>query len=182
MCGEIQLIIGPMFSGKTTELMRRIRRYAISGKKTAIIKYYADTRYSDNKSLVTHDNFAYNINVISVISLNDANIDDYDIVGIDEGQFFSELYNFCCKNADLGKIIIIAALNGNSNRETFGEVINLVPMAESIKKLNAICLDCGNEATFSHRIVTNNNEVLIGGTESYKPLCRKCYIFANIDN
>ena len=175
--GTIELIIGPMFSGKSTRLIGLIRKYSYKAKKTIMIKFFADNRYSEKSEVVTHDLQKYD-------SINCKNLKDhfeelknYDVIGIDEGQFFPDLVEVCQELALLKKTVIVAALNGDFRMEPFPVVANLIPRADKIKLLNAYCFKCHKDAKFTLRIVQSNETVLIGAGEAYKPACRECHIF-----
>eukprot|EP01133_Synstelium_polycarpum_P010777 gene10777-12556_t len=170
--GHIEVIFGPMFSGKSTELLRRIRRYTIAHKKCLVVKYQADTRYSVN-NMSTHDKQMWEATPCESLSGIDAS--EYDIIGIDEGQFFPDLVSFAETMANQGKTVIIAALDGDFRRKPFGNVLELVPLAETVTKLKAVCMICYQDAAFSKRIVSSTQLQLIGGAESYISVCRKCY-------
>ena len=177
----IELIIGPMFSGKTTELLRRLDRHKLASKRVLIIKYSKDNRYSTNE-ICTHDNIRndQSYKVISTIDLTE--VDTYlkqenyrvDVIGIDEGQFFVNIAYFCDLWASYNKHIIISALNGDYKREIFTNIIPLFPICEDITKLTSIC-SCGDEASFTHRKIEDKNQEIIGGKDIYEPLCRKCF-------
>lgn len=172
--GEIQLIFGPMFSGKTTELFRRVRRYRLARYKCVIVKYAKDTRYSKNAA--THD--GNEDEAIAAVALNDVVREkgcNFDVCGIDEGQFFPDIVDFAEKMAKRGKIVIIPALDGTYKREGFNDILNLVPKAEDIKKLKAVCMVCCSDASFTKRTSQSQQLELIGGTESYQAVCRRCY-------
>lgn len=175
--GRIELILGPMFSGKSTELLRLIRRYTASNVDCVVIKYDKDTRYSKNKfsthDLQQTDAIACNGKLMSIYN----EIQEYDIVGIDEGQFFEDIHDFAEELAANGKVVFISALDGNFNREKFGSVLDLVSCAEKVTKLCAICT-CGNDAAFTAKIagdLTDTDTPDIGGAEKYVSLCRACY-------
>ena len=173
-CGQIQVIFGPMFSGKTTELIRRLRRYQIAKQRCMVIQYAPDTRYG-SKQISTHD--GHILPAWSCMKLADLQKTavDHDIIGIDEGQFFPDIATFCDMMADQGKIVIVAALDGTFRKEGFGEVLNLVPLAENVIKLNAICANCSKEAAFTRRKGSETEIEIIGGAESYEAVCRKCF-------
>lgn len=174
--GKLELIIGPMFSGKTSELIRRVNRYKIANKKCIIIKSNKDNRYSTDSNLYTHDKInvpAYNVDCLDKI--DKTILSDYDIYGIDEGQFFPDIEQFVNKLLENDKTIIISALDATYEMKPFYNICNLIPISEKVKKLNAICMQCGNKAHFSKRIIKNNNIELIGGNETYIPVCRKCF-------
>ena len=142
--GQIQIIVGPMFSGKSTELIRRLKRYQIARYECLIVKYAKDLRY-DSESIATHDQ--QTLKAVSTNNLEDlkVNFDDYDVIGIDEGQFFPDLVNFCEKMANAGKAVIVAALDGTFQRKGFPTVMELIPLAEHVVKLNAVCMVCFGE-------------------------------------
>ena len=176
--GKIELILGPMFSGKSTRLIEVIRKYVYKAKKTIMIKFYADKRYSSEKSeVVTHDLIKYDS--IDCKNLRDSfdTIKNYDVIGIDEGQFFPDLVEVCEELALLKKTIIIAALNGDFRMEPFPVISRIISKADKIKLLKAYCFHCHKDAKFSLRIVQSNETVLIGAGEAYKPACRECHIF-----
>ncbi|KAK6620415.1 hypothetical protein RUM44_006816 [Polyplax serrata] len=172
--GRIEIILGPMFSGKTTELIRRIRRYQLARFKCLVLKYTGDCRYSKN-DVATHDFCTFD--AISCSSLEDCRSQtmEFDVIGIDEGQFFCDLISFCENLANKGKIVIIAALDGTYQRTAFGDILKLVPLAESVIKLNAICMLCYNTAGFTKRITNEKAVELIGGADKYMAVCRECY-------
>jgi len=172
--GSLQIIFGPMFSGKTTELLRRIRRYSIANKNCLVIKYKADTRY-DEECAVTHDLIKTLAFPCSQLSEASKIIDSYDVIGIDEGQFFSDIITFVDKWCNSGKIIVVAALDGTFQRKAFGSVLELVPMAEKVTKLNAVCMICYSTASFTHRMSTETAVEVIGGSDMYVAVCRRCY-------
>ena len=174
MLGRIELIVGPMFSGKSTELMRRLRRHSIAKKKVIAIKHKGDTRYS-KESMSTHDKLL--MPAISCTLLSDIKdtLVANDVIGIDEGQFFPDICSICEELANMGKDVIIACLDGTFQRKPFGSVLELLPMAEDVTKLSAICVKCGNDAHFTMRLGSNDQVVIIGGAELYLPVCRKCY-------
>ncbi|KAK9499757.1 hypothetical protein O3M35_002733 [Rhynocoris fuscipes] len=175
--GKLYLIIGPMFAGKTSELIRRIRRYGFSGMKYILFKYNKDTRYSYDK-ICSHD--GKEISAISTLNLMD-NIEltlDYNVIGIDEAQFFPDLVEFCEKQLETGKLLIVAGLDGTFKRTGFDNVLNLIPLAHSVDKLSAVCMTCGNNAAFSKRVGTETEIVVIGGLDMYMSVCRECYKLA----
>ncbi|KAH7832433.1 Thymidine kinase [Monocercomonoides exilis] len=172
--GSIELIIGPMFSGKTTELMRRIRRHSLGKRSCVVIKYKKDCRYSEDK-LSTHDRSM--CEAISCSRLQEAEnfVKMADVIGVDEGQFYPDLLEFCEAQANDGKIVIVSALDGTFQRKRFNDVVDLIPMCESVVKLTSVCMICGGTAAFSKRIVADKSVELVGGAEAYTAVCRKCY-------
>lgn len=178
---SIHLLLGPMYAGKSTELLRRIRRYQIGGKTTFLIKYGKDERYntSGNK-LSTHDeikidcDYATETNLMQDTKLIDK-IKNIEVIGIDEGQFYPDIVLFAEFCANSGKIIIISGLDSDFKRRPFGQISELISKADSYEKLTAIC-SCGEEAPFTKRITNETESVIIGGKEMYIAVCRKCYL------
>ena len=186
---SIELIIGHMFSGKTTELLRRLNRHKLANKRVLIVKYAQDNRYSENV-VCTHDNIK-NDNSFSIVNTTDLNVvADYlllemessrpiDVIGIDEGQFYEDINFFCDLWANYhNKKIIISGLNGDYKRHIFENLISLFPICEKITKLTSICR-CGNDASFTHRKIKDTKQEIIGGKDIYEPLCRKCFFKFN---
>ena len=175
--GRIDLIIGPMFSGKSTELLRRVRRYKYAGKKCLVLKYAKDKRYSEN-TIMTHD-LSNSLPAVNVSKLSEVSLEEsipYDVIGIDEGQFFPDLFEFTERAANLGMVVIVAALDGDFQRKPFGKICELVPKSESVTKLSAVCTSCKiNSASFTQRTTSDTAQEVIGGAEMYRPVCRKCY-------
>ncbi len=173
--GSIEVIAGSMFSGKTEELIRRLKRAKIAGLKVEIYKPSVDTRYSDT-FVVSHDERSITstpVDNASMILLLSAGV---DVVGIDEAQFFDEgLADVCNELADRGVRVIVAGLDMDYNREPFGPVPAIMSVAEYVSKVHAICVECGNLAQYSFRMTDNKSRVLLGEKDIYKPLCRDCY-------
>lgn len=170
----IELIMGPMFSGKTSELLRRLTRYKIAGKNTVLLRPNKDTR-----GFLTHDNKKNAFKEIFLDNISDFNdLYNYDVIGIDEGQFFSDL-KVIDKWADIGVTVIVAALNGTSERGPFQSIQDIIPLADFIDKISAVCTNCGEDAQFSfYKVGKKENEIEIGEDE-YTSLCRKCWNLKN---
>ena len=179
--GRIELILGPMFSGKSTRLIEIIRKYTYKAKKTIMIKFFADKRYSEKSEVVTHDLIKYDS--IDCEKLRDSieKIKEYDVIGIDEGQFFPDLVEVCEELSLLNKIVIIAALNGDFRMEPFPVISRIISKADKIKLLKAYCFNCHKDAKFSLRIVQSNETVLIGAGDAYKPACRQCHRYFSME-
>ena len=175
--GKIELILGPMFSGKSTRLIEIIRKSVYQAKKSIMVKFYADKRYSEKSEVVTHDLIKYDS--IDCKQLRDSFdiLKNYDVIGIDEGQFFPDLVEVCEELALLKKTVIVAALNGDFRMEPFPVIARLISKCDKIKLLKAYCFHCHKDAKFSLRIVQSNETVLIGAGEAYKPACRECHVF-----
>ena len=175
--GKIELILGPMFSGKSTRLIEQMRKYVYKAKKTIMVKYYADQRYSEKSEVVTHDLVKYDSINCKLLRNSFEKLKQYDVIGIDEGQFFADLVEVCEELALMGKIILIAALNGDFRMEPFPVIQRIIAKSDKIKLLKAYCFNCHKDAKFSLRIVQSNETVLIGAGEAYKPACRECHVF-----
>ncbi len=175
--GWIEVICGSMFSGKTEELLRRLKRAVIARQKVEVFKPATDTRYDDT-DVVSHDENAVKsvpVETASQILLMVGS--DSNVVGIDEAQFFDDqLVPVCNKLADMGIRVIVAGLDMDYLGKPFGPVPDLLASAEYIDKVHAICVKCGKLAHYSHRTVLNNKLVMLGEQESYEPLCRSCYV------
>jgi len=174
--GKIKLIIGPMFSGKSTRLIETVRKYSYKNKKTVVIKFIGDKRYDENQ-IVTHDLVKYDSLVCLHLTEKKEILKEYDVIGIDEGQFFADLVEVCEELALMGKIVLIAALNGDFRMEPFPVIQRIIAKADKIKLLKAYCFNCHKDAKFSLRIVQSNETVLIGAGEAYKPACRECHVY-----
>lgn len=173
--GRIEVICGSMFSGKTEELIRRLKRARIARQRVEIYKPAIDTRYSDN-DVVSHD--ANSIPSTPVESARSILLmaSDAQVVGIDEAQFFDvAIVKVCNELANSGKRVIVAGLDMDFKGIPFGPMPQLMAIAEDVTKVHAICVKCGNLAHVSHRIVKDEQRVLLGEQHEYEPLCRQCY-------
>jgi thymidine kinase len=176
--GKINLILGCMFSGKSTEIIRLIKRYKqIKKYNLLLINNSKDNRYGESV-ISSHDK--EQIKCLSLNKLSDIkntnSYKDCNVIFIEEGQFFTDLFDFCTQSADEdNKIIYVAGLDGDYQRKEFGQICKLVPHAETITKLKALCFKCGDgtEAPFTKRIVEENKIELVGSGEYYIPVCRK---------
>eukprot|EP00026_Physarum_polycephalum_P016347 Phypoly_transcript_17230.p1 GENE.Phypoly_transcript_17230~~Phypoly_transcript_17230.p1 ORF type:complete len:217 (+),score=37.20 Phypoly_transcript_17230:31-651(+) len=171
---QIQVILGPMFSGKTTELLRRIRRFTVANKKCIVLKYNKDNRYSQD-CMSTHDKQMWTALPCERLQDVEEACRTYDVIGIDEGQFFPDLVSFSEKMANGGKTVIVAALDGTFQRKPFGSVLEIIPVAELVTKLTAVCMVCFKDASFSRRIGSETQVEVIGGADKYIAVCRSCY-------
>lgn len=167
-----------MFSGKTEELIRRLKRAKFARQRVEIFKPAIDTRYSEEED-VSHDSNS----IASTPIDSSASIllfsSDKDVVGIDEAQFFDEgLVDVCNKLADNGIRVIVAGLDMDFRRVPFGPIPALLAIADEVTKVHAICVKCGNLAYATHRITKSEKRVLLGEKADYEPLCRTCYMEA----
>ena len=173
--GSIEVICGSMFSGKTEELIRRLRRAQIAKLEVEIFKPKTDTRYDDT-AVVSHNSNSIQSTPVensSAILLLSSNT---QVVGIDEAQFFDEdLPDVCIKLANKGIRVIIAGLDMDFKGKPFGPMPALMAIAEDVTKVHAICVVCGSPASFSYRKVASDSTILLGEKESYEPRCRICF-------
>ncbi len=173
--GRIEVICGSMFSGKTEELIRRMRRAKFARQSVEIFKPSIDVRYSE-ADVVSHDRNAIPSTPVdspaSILLLSA----DNDVVGIDEAQFFDDsLVDVCNELANRGVRVIIAGLDMDFKGVPFGPIPALLAVADEVTKVHAICVRCGSLAYVSHRIVDAEKRVLLGEASEYEPLCRECY-------
>ena len=173
--GCIEVVCGSMFSGKTEELIRRLRRAQFANQKIAIFKPSIDKRYSDVE-VVSHDFHKITSKPVKEASQM-LDIDpEVQVVGIDEAQFFGEeLVDVCQTLADRGVKVIAAGLDTDFKGVPFGPIPKLMAVAEDVQKVHAICVKCGNLANHSHRLSKSKDLVLLGEKDVYEPLCRECF-------
>lgn len=174
--GTVEVICGSMFSGKTEELLRRLKRAKIAKQSVEIFKPKIDVRFSVEE-IVSHDKNS----ILSTPVDHSSNIlllsSEVQVVGIDEAQFFDAgLVNVCQQLADQGVRVIVAGLDMDFKRVPFGPMPGLCAIADDVTKVHAICVKCGSLANYSHRIVAGDKQVMLGEIEEYKPLCRGCYL------
>ncbi len=178
--GWIEVVCGCMFSGKTEELIRRLRRAKIADLRVEVFKPRVDTRY-DESSVVSHDTTSVLAQPVDHSSKILKISPDTTVVGIDEAQFFdAELPRVCQELALRGVRVIIAGLDMDYRGEPFGPMPYLLAVAEYVTKVHAICVHCGNLATHSYRLAEGDSVVLLGEKEQYEPRCRSCYQMGNI--
>lgn len=175
--GRIEMIVGPMFCGKTTELARRMRRHQHGKRKVLLVKYASDTRYEvgSGREVVTHD-AQRSAAHCAVRHLADVVVPPgTSVILVDEAQFMSDAVDVCSSWADAGYIVIVSALDSDFRRQPFPVTAGLIARAESVDKQTAVCMRCGGDAHWSHRTVVSDALELIGGDEAYEPLCRACW-------
>lgn len=173
--GSLEVICGSMFSGKSEELIRRLKRALIAKQNVEIFKPIIDTRYSEDE-VVSHDQNRIPSNPVE----NSANIllmaGDADVIGIDEAQFFDDgLVEVCNSLANEGYRVIVAGLDMDYQGQPFEPMPQLMAIADEVTKVHAICTKCGAPAYVSHRTVADGGRVLLGETDKYEPICRRCY-------
>ena len=177
--GWIEVITGSMFSGKTEELLRRLKRAKFAKQKIEIFKPKIEVRYSEEE-VVSHDENA----ILSTPVDSSANIillaNNVEVVGVDEAQFFDDgLVEVCNSLASSGIRVIVAGLDMDYRGKPFGPIPKLLSIAEYVTKVHAICVRCGNLAQYTHRTSGGEKLILLGETDMYEPLCRSCYNKAN---
>jgi thymidine kinase len=176
--GYLELILGPMFSGKTTQIIQHYKSYTYIGKKIVVINYADDKRYHDSL-LSTHDQIMIPCVLVKKLSdiLEDENIKTADVILINEGQFFEDIFEVTLDFVETqNKKVYICGLDGDFQRNKFGKLLDLIPYCDKITKLNALCSSCknGTSGLFSHRITNETSQIVIG-SNNYRPLCRECY-------
>jgi thymidine kinase len=176
MSGKLEIIMGNMFSGKTSELIRRLKRHRAIGDQVLVINSKKDTR-NESEVLQTHDGVTFRC--IKTDSLDEV-LDtipflDAKVVAVDEAQFFEGLRHFVECALAKNKHVLLAGLDGDFRQQTFGEILTVVPLADDVTKLKALCMDCmdGTPGPFTRRTVLNMNQELIGDANAYRAVCRK---------
>ena len=173
--GRIEVVCGSMFSGKTEELIRRLKRAKFAKQKVEIFKPSIDVRYSE-QDVVSHDQNSIPSTPIDSSSSILLLAGDNDVIGIDEAQFLDNgLVDVCNQLAYRGIRVIIAGLDMDFKGVPFGPMPALCAIADEVTKVHAICVKCGSLAYISHRLVNSDKRVLLGETQEYEPLCRECY-------
>lgn len=179
--GYLELYLGPMFSGKTTQLIRIYESYTYIGKTVAVINYIDDTRYHESL-LSSHDKkmipCIFSKTLGELWNATDSEIRNADIIIINEGQFFDDLYDVVIDMVEIhSKKVYICGLDGDFNRNKFGKMLDLIPYSDKVNKLHAFCAICknGKKGIFSHRTTNETGQIVIGSS-NYIPLCRTCYL------
>lgn len=184
--GYLHVIFGPMYCGKTNELLNELLRFDVVGAPVLYLNSALDNRtdeaFSTHHPLVKHSDKIQGKKVDTLHSVYEE-CKPYDVIGIDEAQFFPDLYEFVKNMVEKeGKRVIVAGLNGNFKREIFGDLVKLIPIADRVQKLSALCTLCARDrkikdAPFSYRLERSNvNEISVGAKDEYIPLCRACYL------
>jgi thymidine kinase len=181
--GYLEIILGPMFSGKTSKLIDIYKQYHFCNISTLVVNHADDNRY-DQSQLTTHDGTKIDCEKWNTLNEFMSHhrvqlMDDEPIVIlINEGQFFSDLYSSVERLVNLYKAhVYVCGLDGDFKREKFGQLLDLIPLSDNVYKLSSLCVKCkdGTRSIFSHRITNETDQKMIGSSESYIPLCRKCY-------
>ena len=174
-CGYLEIFIGPMFSGKTSKLIELYKQYSFCNIPLAVINHSLDTRY-DNTMLSTHDKIMIPCIQTSTLTLVTNEMDNVDVILINEGQFFDDLYDFVVDMLKFNKKIYISGLDGDFKRTKFGKILDLIPLCDKVTKMTSLCSLCknGTPGLFSMRL-TNEKEQMLIGSSNYIPVCRYCY-------
>lgn len=177
---SLHVIVGPMFSGKSSRILDIVSRYAAIHTRVLVIKHEQDTRYSLNE-VVTHD--GRKADCVRLRDLDDLPpqlMTDHHVIIVEEAQFFHHLVPFCEHAVDtLGKRVYLVGLDGDSNRRKFGEILDCIPLADTVERLTAFCRRCANgtPGLFSYRCSgPYDQQVIVGGADIYETLCRECYL------
>lgn len=169
--------MGPMYAGKTTDILKKLKK----AKETSsiLLQYSFDNRITDKSEVINHDK-TYSFPSIRTKTISDVwpILTAYNLIGVDEGQFFQDL-DRCEDLANAGKNVLISALSGDYNRESFKHVVDLLAKCDNVKMLEAWCDYCGKPAPFTLRLSQNSERILIGGKDIYRAVCRKCYFDYN---
>lgn len=173
--GKIKLIIGPIFSGKSTTLTTMVRKYSYKNKKTILVNHSGDKRYSNTGKIITLEKAQFDALVCTVIQEKINELAQYDVIGIHEGQFFPDLVEQCEYLCSLGKIVIVSGLSGDFKMEPFDNITRLISKTDKVKLLKAYCYYCHKSAGFTLRTVRSDSVILIGTAEAYRPVCKKCH-------
>jgi thymidine kinase len=178
--GKLELIIGPMYSGKSSCLISRIRQHEILGMSIMVLTHSSDTRYSDDAKVSSHDKVHIDAtNCVALLPILDT--DEYktaEVVCVEEAQFFEDIYEFVVKAVEEHqKHLIVSGLDGDFQRQPYRQILDLIPLADIVERKNALCIQCrdGTLASFSKRIVSSEDRLLIGGKNTYIPVCRFHY-------
>lgn len=178
---SLELILGPMFSGKTSELRRRMLRLKVVTNKVIIINHGSDTRYGSASETLSHDKTSCASTAVNNLEslYTNSEYKNANYVFINEAQFFNKLFDFCLTTVEkYKKHVVVFGLDGDYQRKPFGEILKLVPLANSVTKLTALCKLCGDgtPGLFTKRIVNKCQQILIGGEDMYQAVCRKHYM------
>jgi len=174
-CGYLEIFIGPMFSGKTSKLIDLYKQYSFCNIPLAVINHSSDTRY-DNTMLSTHDKVMIPCLQTETLTRVTNEMDNIDVILINEGQFFDDLYDFVVDMLKFNKKIYVSGLDGDFRREKFGKILDLIPLCDKVTKMTSLCSLCknGTPGLFSMRL-TNEKEQMLIGSSNYIPVCRYCY-------
>lgn len=173
---SVEVVIGPMFAGKTSYALSLIRKHTALNQRVLVIKPACDTRYGAVSEITTHDGDSLPCMTTHTLnSVTDAIFASCDVIVVDEAQFFTGLLYFVVAAEQRHKSVYVIGLSGDYQRRPFGEIMDVIPLADKVTKLAAICA-CGGDAHFTRRLNPNTGQVIIGGAESYEAACRACFV------
>lgn len=174
---SVEVVIGPMFAGKTSYALSLVRKHTALGQRVLVIKPANDTRYGDVSEIITHDGDSLPCMTTHTLNaVTDAVFANCDVIVVDEAQFFYGLTYFVKEAVDAReKTVYIIGLSGDYQRMSFGEILSVIPLADKVTKLSAMCV-CGSEAHFTRRKTPNTGQVIVGGAELYEATCRECFL------
>ena len=183
--GSLHMVIGPMFSGKSSRILDIVSRYDAIQTPVLVVKPLSDIRYSQENEIVTHNNRRSRcIRVRELDEIPQELLRSHPVILVEEAQFFPHLVAFCEFAVDThGKIVYLFGLDGDSNRRPFGQILHCIPLADTVERITAFCHRCANgtPGIFSHRRSgPHDQQVIVGGAEMYETLCRECYLRADI--
>lgn len=175
---SLDIILGPMFAGKSSRILSIVSRYASLGMRVLVVKHASDVRYGDEDDVITHDQ--RRAPCIRVDNLNEVELDGFQVIVVDEAHFFSGLVNFVKRVVEHhGRHLFLVGLDGDSHRQPFGELLECIPLADRVERITAFCRLCANgtPGLFSYRRRGQpNQQVMVGGADVYETLCRNCYL------
>lgn len=179
---SLEVILGPMFSGKSSRILSIVSRYSAIGMSILVIKHSADNRYSQNE-VATHDGRrAPCVSVGEFSEINEGFLRSFQVIVVEEAQFFRDLVQFVKYTVDdLHKNVFLVGLDGDSERRPFGEILQCIPLADRVEKITALCGGCANgaEAIFTRRRVPCDRQMVVAGSNLYEAVCRSCYHYFN---
>ena len=179
---SLEVVMGPMFSGKSSFIASTVKRHTSVGARVLVIKPGNDNRYSTASDVITHDGvrvpcYTTNTDLMKVPNQITA---DADLIVIDEAQFFDDLVLFVkCEVENFGRHVVVVGLDGDFDRKPFGQILDCIPLADKVTRLTAFCAYCrdGTPGLFSRRKIDQTGQVLVGGADLYEPLCRECFLW-----
>ena len=175
---SLDIIIGPMFAGKSSRILSIVSRYASLGMSVLVVKHASDVRYGNEDDVITHDQ--RRVPCIRVENLNEVRLECYQVIIVDEAHFFSGLVHFAKQVVEhYHRSLFLVGLDGDSNRRPFGELLECIPLADRVERITAFCRSCANgtPGMFSHRRRgPHDQQVIVGGADVYETLCRRCYL------
>jgi thymidine kinase len=180
---SLEVICGPMFSGKSSHIYAIVKRFSAIGIKPLVVKPTLDNRYSDKPEVITHDGVKIDCILTSrnLMNIPFEATNAHSLIIVEEAQFFNDLVLFVkCMVEREGKDLVVVGLDGDFNRNPFGQILECIPLADKVTKLTAMCVECadGTPALFSYRKVCNGSQIFVGGSDADEPYCRRCYLNA----